>query len=81
MKNVTIYEYTTERYPDINYILESEYSVCVSTNGDSVFYYTFEEAKHDLEDVTIGYGYSFDDDEEWLANHVGTGALLWYRSL
>ena len=81
MNNVTIYEYTTENSPEINYILESEYSVCVSTNGDPVFYDTLDEAKRDLEDVTIGYGYSFDGDEEWLGNHVGIGALLWYRSL
>lgn len=81
MKNVIIYEYTTENNPEINYILESEYSVCVSTNGDPVFYDTIEEARRDLEDVTIGYGYSFDGDEEWLGNHAGIGALLWYRSL
>lgn len=81
MKNVTIYEYATNDSPEINYILESEYSVCVSTNGDPVFYDTIEEAKRDLEDIEIGYGYSFDGDEEWLGNHVGIGALLWYRSL
>lgn len=81
MKNITIYEYTTENSPEINYILESEYSVCVSTNGDPVFYDTLDEAKRDLEDVEIGCGYSFDGDEEWLSNHVGIGALLWYRSL
>ena len=81
MKNVTIYEYTTENSPEINYILESDYSVCVSTNGDPVFYDTIEEAKRDLEDVTIGYGYAFDGDEEWLRNHVGIGAFLWYRNL
>lgn len=81
MKNVIIYEYTTENNPEINYILKSEYSVCVSTNGDPVFYDTIEEARRDLEDATIGYGYSFDGDEEWLGNHVGIGALLWYRSL
>lgn len=81
MKKVTIYEYTTDNSPEINYILESEYSVCVSTNGDPVFYDTLDEAKRDLKDLTFGYGYSFDGDEEWLCNHVGTGALLWYRSL
>ena len=81
MKNVIIYEYTTENSPEINYILESEYSVCVSTNGDPVFYDTIEEAKRDLKDVTIGYGYAFDGDEEWLGNHVGNGALIWYREL
>ena len=81
MKTVIIYEYTTDNSPEINYILESEYSVCVSTNGDPVFYDTIEEAKRDLEDVTIGYGYAFDGDEEWLGNHVGIGALLWYCSL
>ena len=81
MKNVTIYGYTTENSPEINYILESEYSVCVTTNGDPVFYDTLEEAKRDLEDVEISSGYSFDGDEEWLGNYVGTGALLWYRSL
>ena len=58
MKNITIYEYTTDNSPEINYILESEYSVCVSTNGDSVFYDTIKEAKRDLKDVTIGYGYA-----------------------
>lgn len=83
MKNIIIYEYTTENSPEINYILKSEYSVCVSTNGDPVFYDTLEEAAQDLdsEDVTIGCAYSFDGDEEWLGNHVGIGALLWYRSL
>lgn len=81
MKNVIIYEYTTENSPEINYILESKYSVCVSANGDTVFYDTVEEAKRDMEDVTTGYGYPFDGDEEWLGNHVGTGAVLWYRSL
>ena len=81
MKNVTIYGYTTENSLEINYILESEHSVCVTTNGDPVFYDTLEEAKRDLEDVEISCGYSFDGDEEWLGNHVGTGALLWYRSL
>lgn len=81
MKNVTIYEYTAENSPEINYILESKNSVCVSTNGDPVFYDTIEEAARDLKDVTISYGYAFDGDEEWLGNHVGIGALLWYRSL
>ena len=81
MKNITIYEYTTENSPGINYILESENSVCVSTNGDPVFYDTFKEAARDMEDATIGYFYPFDGDEEWLGNHVGIGALLWYRSL
>ena len=81
MKNITIYEYTTDNSPEINYILESEYSVCVSTNGDPVFYDTIEEARRDLKDATLGYGYAFDGDEEWLGNHVGIGALLWYRSL
>lgn len=81
MKNITIYEYTTENSPEINYILESDYSVCVSTNGDPVFYDTLEKATRDMGDVTIGCAYSFDGDEEWLGNHVGIGALLWYRSL
>ena len=81
MKNAIIDHYTIENSPEINYILESEYSVCVSTNGDPVFYDTIKEAKRDLEDITIGYCYAFDGDEEWLGNHVGIGALLWYRSL
>lgn len=81
MKNVTIYGYTTENSLEINYILESEHSVCVTTNSDPVFYDTLEEAKRDLEDVEISCGYSFDGDEEWLGNNVGIGALLWYRSL
>ena len=34
-----------------------------------------------MTNVEIGYGYAFDGDEEWLGNHVGIGALLWYRSL
>lgn len=83
MKNVTIYEYTTENNPEINYILESEYSVCVSTNGYPVFYDTIDEAKGDFEDVDVEIiclG-AFDGDEEWLGNHAGIGALLWYRSL
>ena len=81
MKNVTIYEYTTENSPEINYILKSEYSVCVSTNGDPVFYDMIEEAKRDLKDAEIICLGAFDGDEEWLGNHVGIGALLWYRSL
>lgn len=81
MKNVTIYEYTTELYPDINYILESEYSVCVSTNGDPNFYDTIDEALEDLEDAEITCLGVFDGDEEWLDNHVGIGELLWYKSL
>ena len=81
MKNIIIYEYTTDNSPEINYILESEYSVCVSTNGDPDFYDTIEEAKRELEDVTLGYGYSFDGDEDWPGNHVGIGALLCFRSL
>lgn len=81
MNNVIIYEYTTENSPEINYILESEYSVCISTNGDSVFYDTIDEAMEDLEDAEITCLGVFDGDEEWLGNHVGTGALLWYRYL
>lgn len=81
MKNVTIYEYITENSPEINYILESEYSVCVSTNGDPVFYDTIDEAQADLEDAEITCLGAFDGDEEWLGNHVGIGELLWYRSL
>lgn len=81
MKNVTIYEYTTENSPEINYILESKYSVCVSTNGDPVFYDIIEEALADMEDAEIDCLGAFDGDEEWLWNHVGIGALRWYRSL
>lgn len=81
MNNVIIYEYTTENNPEINYILESEYSVCVSTNGDSVFYDAIEEALADLGDAEITCLGAFDGDEEWLGNHVGIGALLWYRYL
>ena len=85
MKKVTIYEYTTENSPEVNYILESEYSVCVSTNGDPVFYDTIDEAKADLEDAEITCLGTFDGDEgwdeEWLGNHVGVVELLWYRSL
>ena len=83
MKNVIIYEYTMDNSPEISYILESEYSVCVSTNGDPVFYGTIEEVLDDFEDVDVEITClgAFDGDEEWLGNHVGIGALLWYRNL
>lgn len=81
MKNVTIYEYTTENSPEINYILESEYTVCVSKDGYTAFYDTIDEAQAELEYAEITCLGAFDRDEEWICNHVGIWALLWYRSL